>query len=236
VLADEKEKYSLNERMFFSLVKFKDTTTYSVATLVAIAILVAVALLSLELQKIIGQDVIMALLTYTILAIAAIYGYRLDLRRKEIHKILDDYVRQCYYFSFETLKPEGKDSLEKFMSLAKDVFPSIKYKMEKLSKKGMDWKSESTKKSDGYSFDISLDTNEGVFLLKHFTSEVKFTDVEEMVKNAGGKILRVVCLANKFENMFFTEELNNKMESLQRNVNLDLIIERTDGYSMIWVD
>lgn len=234
MLAKEKSEYSLNERMFFSLVRFKEVTIHSVATIIGIAILVSLGLLVLELQQFFGHYVVFPLIAYSILALGIIYGYRLELRRKEIHNILDEYVRQNYYFSFETLKPEGKDSIEKFMSLARDVFPPIKFKFEK---EGSDFVSDISKKD---SFNITLKTDEGMFLLKHFSNEVKFSDIENVVQSAasmyGKKILRLVCLSNKFDDLFFEEGLNEKMEKLQRNFNLDLIIEREKGYSVIWID
>ena len=228
------EKYSLNERMYFSLLKFKEVTIHSVATIIGIAIIVSLGLLVLELQEFFGHYVVFPLIAYSILALGIIYGYRLEIRRKEIHQILDEYVRKNYYFSFETLKPEGKDSIEKFMSIARDVFPPIKYKLEK---EGSNFVSD-TAKND--SFNITLDTNEGKFLLKHFSNVVKISDVEEAVQVAdstyGKKILRLVCLSNKFDSSFFEEELNEKMEKIQRNFKLDLIVEREKGYSVIWID
>src|SRR5437899_1749811 len=55
-------------------------------------------------------------------------------KRTDLRKMLDDYIRQNYFFTFQTIRPEGKESLEKFMSLAINVFPSIKQEIKKLEK------------------------------------------------------------------------------------------------------
>ena len=228
------EKYSLNERMFFSLLKFQQVTILSVATIIGIAIIVSLGLLVLELQEFFGHYVVFPLIAYSILALGIIYGYRLEIRRKEIHEILDEYIRQNYYFSFETQKPEGKDSIEKFMSIARDVFPPIKYK---FLKEGSNFITDTVTND---SFNITLDTNEGKFLLKNFSKEVTFPDIENSVQVAestyGKKILRLVFLSNKFADSFFDEGLNEEMEKIKRNFKLDLIVERENGYSVIWID
>lgn len=171
-------------------------------------------------------------------------------RKKVMTKILDQYIRQSYYLTFQMQKPEGKNFDEKFMSLAENVFPTLKEEL----RKGKTWQVSELEK--GYPFEISMKTHEGLFLLKRFTEEVKFEDIEKMVRIVNRHkpkkgILRMVCLAKNYDDWFFTEELDAKMEALAHKVikfktllssgqaeihlNLDLIIERENGYTVLWL-
>ena len=61
----------------------------------------------------------------------------------------------------------------------------------------------------------------------------------------------MVCLAENYDDLFFTKDLDTKMESLvdtikkfprvlssrkvEFRLNLDLIIERENGYTVLWL-
>jgi len=155
---------------------------------------------------------------------------------------------------------EGKNSLEKFLSIAQNVFPTIKKALKEYSDGKLDWENTYDKLDGKYKFDISLKTDDGLFLLKYYSDGVKFEDVEKIVdiaikyyRGSDKEVLRFVCLSKKFDDIFFSDELNNKMEQLNPSkpivfktflskgrsvkwINLDLILERENGYTMIWID
>ena len=77
---------------------------------------------------------------------------------------------------------------------------------------------------------------------------VKFDDIEKIIKHLNGKqvplklfaenpIMRVVCLADKYDPFFETEDFLSKMKETKRNYyKIDLILQREFGYSTIWID
>jgi len=202
-----------------------------------------------------GKNIIIVIL----LGILFIYIFLVAWRKSDLRKILNEYIRQNYFLSIQTLVPKGKNSLEKFMSIAVNVFPSIKKEIKESTDGEISWENTHDKKlPDEYKFDISLKTLDGKFLLKYFPNGVKFEDVEKLVKigrknYTEDEVLRFVCLAPKFDEMFFTDELNEKMEKLipskpkeyktllasgivKEWIKVDLILERENGYSIIWID
>ena len=49
--------------------------------------------------------------------------------------------------------------------------------------------------------------------------------------------MRVVCLADKYDPFFETEDFLSKMKETKRNYyKIDLILQREFGYSTIWID
>ena len=50
-------------------------------------------------------------------------------------------------------------------------------------------------------------------------------------------IMRVICLADKYDPFFKSDDLISKMKETKRNYyKIDLILEREFGYSTIWID
>lgn len=237
--------------MYLGLSKHKKFARYA-GVLLTIAVFVGIfAPNDLEQG---GNDLVAATLFGTLI----LYFFLMAWRKSDLRKILDEYIRQNYYLSFQTLRPEGKNSLEKFMSLAQNVFPTIKKELKEYSKNGLSWENTIDKLDGKYEFDISLKTDDGKFILKYFQDGVKFEDVEKLVKTAnkyysGDDVLRFVILSPKFDEFFFSDQLSNKMEKLMPSkpkvyktflskvmvkkwMKLDLFLERENGYTTIWID
>ena len=160
---------------------------------------------------------------------------------KELKKVGNEFVRKSYLLSFDTTVPSGKDRNEKIFSLAVNVFPELKEAVKKAQKKGKKPYKEGTKKKK-YEFDIEAKTSEGRLIVKFFDEEVKFEDVKELVKkvekawNGKKEVFRIQCVGKRYEKIFDTEELEDKMDDLDRRFPLNIIIEEENGFSMIWID
>jgi len=176
----------------------------------------------------------------------AVLGFRLLAGRKirkELKELQSQFIRQSYLLNFETSIPKGKTSVQKIFNLATIVFPELKKEKIKAKAEGERLSSSAKKlKKKDYTYDLVLDTNEGNFIVKSFQDMVKFEDIEELVDSIktnfddGKDVFRVISLAKKYDKIFETDELIDKMEHLKRKFNLDLIIEEEKGFSMIWID
>jgi len=209
-------------------------------TIIVIAIVMAVSLLTIVVESLKAYSIMFPISIYAVLAVGGIFAYRFELRQRELAAIFDDYSRHNYFFSIQTLQPEGKSRTEKFLSIAQAVFPSINLAVKKSKEGDEKWKIPQ-ETYDGCTFDMAIDTKDGIFLLKHFDKIVKFSDVEKMledVRNSLGrkKILRIVCLASEYDQIFLDDNFDEKMNKLERKEKLDLFLERENGYSTIWID
>ena len=252
ILEKNDSEYTLNERMYFGLTSHTKFARYG-ALLLFVSLVIGY-IFWFQSPDTFENDVLYCSLLGTVV----VYIILSVSRRKNLRKIIDEYVRQNYFLTLQTLMPEGKNSLEKFMSLAQNVFPTIKKEFKKYSDGESDWVNKHDKLDGEYKFDISLETDYGKFLLKYFPDGVKFKDVEKLVKIAkryynDNKVLRFVILAKKYDDIFYSDELNNKMELLipskpikfktllssgqtKKWILLDLILERENGYTIIWLD
>ena len=135
-------------------------------------------------------------------------------RRKELRKLIRDYVIQSYYFTLSS-STHSKDQIDiDFFNIAEGVFPELqREELKNLKKTGKEWEVSgleldgSSKEEMGgdYEFDISAETKEGFFVIKHFKKDqVSFEDVREAIITAKDGhssrkgIFRMVCLANSF--------------------------------------
>ena len=246
----DEQEFSLNERMYLGITKMNKIAGYGGFFLFISAVLVVFTgpkELSLEM-----------IVPAIIFALAIVYIVWLAFRIKDLGNVLNEYIRQNYFLSLQTVRPEGKNSLEKFMSLAQNVFPTIKKELEKSPSGKLSWEDTRDKLDGKYKFDISLDTSNGKFLLKYFPDGVKFDDVKQLVEIAkkyyrDKDVLRFVVVSPEYEELFYSDELNEKMESLIPSkpiefktllskgqtlkwIQLDLILERENGYTTIWID
>jgi len=252
ILENDEPEFTLNERMYLVITKHGKFSKYA-GILLFIAMVIGV--IDYEAVEPYSTEIIWG----TLFSIGIIYLILVGWRKTDARKVLDEYIRQSYFLSFQTLRPEGKNSLEKFMSLAQNVFPTIKKELKEYSEDGLDWENDYDKLDGKYKFDISLESDDGKFLLKYFPDGVKFEDVEKLVDIAkqyysnDKDVLRFVILSPKYDQVFLSDELNNKMELLipskpikfktllssgqsRKWIKLDLILERENGYTMIWID
>lgn len=251
VLEKDEPEYTLNERMYLVITKHKKFSKYAGILLISAMV---IGVIHKEDLGTYSTEIIWSILV----GIGVLYITLVAWRKLDARKVLDEYIRQNYFLSFQTLRPEGKNSLDKFMSLAKNVFPTIKKELKEYSKNELDWENQYDKLDGKYKFEISLKTDDGRFLLKYFPDSVKFEDVEKLVKIAKkyydkDAVLRFVILSKKYDDIFFSDELSNKMELLipskpikfktllssgqiKKWIKLDLILERENGYTIIWLD
>ena len=171
-----RDELSTNENMYLYLLKLFKFSIILVMTIwiIMLGMIVIVVLEATTSEIPIHED---PLFWYYFGIFGTVMGLLAFLKKRArvMFKILNQYIRQSYYLTFQMQKPEGKNFDEKFMSLAQNVFPSIKQEL----RKGKTWQVLELEK--GYPFDISMKTHEGVFLLKHFTEQVKFEDIEKMI-------------------------------------------------------
>ena len=127
VLEKDEPEYTLNERMYFGLTSHTKFARYGALflfTSLIIGYIFWIQSPDTNENNILYWALFGTVIAYIILAAS---------RRKNLRKILDEYVRQNYFLTLQTLMPEGKNSLEKFMSLAQNVFPTIKKEFKKSS-------------------------------------------------------------------------------------------------------
>lgn len=186
----------------------------------------------------------MMLIFSLLVGIHAIMGFQIfrsNKMRKELKELRHELVRQSYLFNFQTTLPTGLSSLEKIMRLSCAVFPELdKEKVKELTRsQTIHYRANGIDKT--YTLDSVLETNEGDFVVKFFDDSVTFEDIEKLVAAVSDyfkdeKVFRVISVAKTYDKIFESGELEYKMNRLKRKFNIDLIIERKNDYSMIWID
>ena len=169
-------------------------------------------------------------------------------RRKELRKLIRDYVTQSYYFTLSS-STHSKDQIDiDFFNIAEGVFPELqREKLKNLKKTGEEWEVPSLllegdskgEKGGDYNFDISAETKDGFFVVKHFKKDqVSFEDVREAIITAKDGhssrkgIFRMVCLANSFSKEAIDGHKDLE-KSTKNKVPLDLIGVREKGFSVV---
>ena len=167
----------------------------------------------------------------------------------EIHS---GFIHRAYVTTFELIPHQGKTQIDKLFNHLSLVFPEVKREAVKLrgrsfsdwwEKKKGKWIFRNVKNYDGY-----FRTDTGDFVLKIFKTTVKWEHIEKIIKQVNQKqrrhkvfdtqvIVRVICLADKYDPFFESDDLVSKMKETKRNdYKIDLILEREFGYSTIWID
>ena len=158
------------------------------------------------------------------------------------------YVTQSYYFTLSA-STHGKDQIDiDFFNIAEGVFPELqREKLKNLKKTCKEWEVPSLLLEGGskgemggdYEFDISVETKDGFFVVKHFKKDqVSFEDVREAIITAKDGhssrkgIFRMVCLANSFSKDV-VDRHKDLEKSAKRKVPLDLIAVREKGFSVV---
>jgi len=252
LLQQDLEGYSLEEKMYFSLTQFR-------TLLWGIPLIIWAMGFALYIIAVMYEMVILIYFSMAIMALVIVFriiGYK---NKKKIRGILNDYIEKNYFRTFETLKPIGSNPIEKFLSLAVDVFPPLKQKLIKFGE-NVNWKNFEITLKDDYKIDFAIKTNDGILYIKYF-DVVKFEDIVKLVKTIQKKkknVLRIICLAKKFDELILTDEFEKKMQesfpmpsfkrflsayqnfpnSLRRGkrkakFKLDVIAERKNGYSIV---
>ena len=176
-------------------------------------------------------------------------------RRKELRKLVRDYVTQSYYFTFSS-STHGKDEIaEDFFNIAEGVFPELqREELKNFKKTGKEWevpsltiadvvyevKTQNKESLQDYKFDICAKTDDGFFIIKEFKKDqVSYEDLHEAVWIAANNIpekrkgvFRMVCLANSFSKDAIDGHKDLE-KSTKRKVPLDLIVIREKGFSVV---
>ena len=140
--------------------------------------------------------------------------------------------------NFEMTVPIGKTRAAKFFNMAVNVFPELKAKYEKTSRKGKKFNYEKKYKMGKHEFDMFLNTSNGDIYVKFF-KELTFDQLEEVANEVGKEASekdRLICIANSYDVKFDDKKFEEKMDEIDRKFNLDIIKEDEKGYSMIWID
>ena len=171
--------------------------------------------------------------------------------RRNVLEVHSSFIRRSYITTFELIPFEGETKIDRLCNHLSLVFPEVQTVKEKNDKKGKkfsDLKKEEILFKD---YDLDFQTDTGKFIIKIFTRNlpkiVKFDDIEKIIKDLNNKqrplkfasnpIMRVVCLADKYDPFFETEDFLSKMNETKRNYyKIDLILQREFGYSTIWID
>ena len=186
----------------------------------------------------------------------AVWGYvKGNSRRKELRKLIRDYVTQSYYFTLSA-STHGKDQIDiDFFNIAKGVFPELqREELKNLKKTGKEWeidsliidhvvyevKAQNKERLQDYEFDICAKTDDGFFVIKEFKEDqVSYEDLHKAVWIAANNIpekrkdiFRMVCLANSFSKDAIDRHKDLE-KSAKRKVPLDLIAVREKGFSVV---
>ena len=173
---------------------------------------------------------------------------------KTIHSVHSTLVRKSYFINFELVDTTGSTRLEKLTNHLGLVFPEIRKKLTKLEnkKRTIAWLQKhqnfAKKVNRLGNYDLIFKTTMGLFVIKIFDKTVTFEDLEVIAKQlrdhrvttkiiGGIQIERTIILAKSYANSFDASSIDEKMNSLKRDFNLDLILEEDEyGYTIIWVD
>ena len=179
----------------------------------------------------------------------AVWGYvKGNSRRKELRKLIRDYVTQSYYFTLSS-STHSKDQIDiDFFNIAEGVFPELqREELKNFKKTGKEWEVSSLELEGGskgemggdYEFDISAETKDGFFVVKHFKKDqVSFEDVREAIITAKDShssrkgIFRLVCLATSFSKDA-VDKHKDLEKSAEKKIPLDLIGVREKGFSVV---
>jgi len=175
-------------------------------------------------------------------------------RRKELRKLIRDYVTQSYYFTFSS-STHGKDNIAMdFFNIAEGVFPELqREELKNLKKTGKEWEVEGltvegaiyegeaeTKSLGDYEFDVCAKTSDGFFVIKEFKKDqVSYEDLHEAIWTAAKNIpesrkdiFRIVCLANSFSKEAVDRHIDLE-KSFKDKIPVDLIVIRKKGFSVV---
>jgi len=201
--------------------------------------------------------------TYTLFAIfGVIFGFFLiwtlwkgKKLRNEMDEWEEAYLDQHYVLTFETNKPKGESNGEKIFNMAQAVFPELRMKgavLEKVQEKIVG--------KDGYEFDCYGYTNEDeprLFVAKHFgKNKVTLEKLQEFCDKAkkglpasslkdklkklneiGNPIFRIICVSEVYDEKFMNDKsLQKVMDELNFDDPMDLILEKDENYSVLWVE
>jgi hypothetical protein len=179
--------------------------------------------------------------------------------RGRLLQIRSSFAHRSYVTTFELVRPVGKTKIDRICNHLSLVFPEVQQLKKRLEEppwykfwlkkhqKFSDIKKDSTNLAD---YDLVLKTSTGIILLKIFEKTVTHDDIDQLVHRVGTSdklrkfftddhMSRVICLADKYEPWFETEDFIKYMDDSThglKELKIDLILEDSKGYSTIWID
>ena len=167
---------------------------------------------------------------------------------RELLEIHSDFIHRSYVTTFELVPYQGETKIDRLFNHLSLVFPEVERIKKKLDKKSKKLSDLSKPKLRYTNFDQVFRTDTGDFIFKIFKTTVKWEHIEKIIKELNREqrmqkvfdtqvIIRVICLADKYDPFFESDDLVSKMKETKRNYyKIDLILEREFGYSTIWID
>ena len=167
---------------------------------------------------------------------------------RNILEIHSSFIHRSYVTTFELVRPTGETKIDKLFNHLSLVFPEVERVKKKLDNKNKKFSEFRTVKWPIYkNYDKVFLTDTGIFIIKIFEKTVTFDDIKGIIKylniqqkfqsSAANHIMRVVCLGEKYDPLFESDDLVSKMNETKRDYyKIDLILEDSFGYSTIWID
>ena len=252
---EEDYEFTLNEKMHLSLNQFKKLMGRLFLILFGTLVLSGLIIWNtndvlsflnsdgsgnLPISEAEGIYLYVILIVIITVVMIAWYGIRGISILRDLGNLNNQFVRQSYLQNIETVRPVGKTREEKLLSQLTVVFPEVR-KVFLGAEEGEEYY-ELEKKIGEIVYDIFIDTDEGDLLVEFFDKKITFEDIEKQVKNIKKKYkdddkpFRLICVGKEFDDIFTKENLISKMDGLNRDFPMDLILEDEKGYSMVWID
>jgi len=261
VLESKEETLSLEERMHLILNDFGKLISYIILISMAVFLFSGLALyeittidnylnsLDFDFPNVDDESIyyhVGQVQSYTVISIAVVviamvwFASRGRKIIKELNFLQKEKIRQSYYLTFETSVPIGQTPIERILYMIRSIFPEIKVAERKRQKKGKKLY-DVEKRIKDYVYDLVIYTGEGPLLVEFFNKKLGFEDLKDFVKKTNNafekvKLLRVLCVAKEYDEIFYKDEIVPKMKDLNRRFKLDLIVAEGDSYSMLWLD
>jgi hypothetical protein len=144
-----------------------------------------------------------------------------DKTNTEEQIILNNIIRERYYENYLSVIPEGNTPIEKFLSIAKEIFPQIKIA------------AKNSKNITIRNNRIEIDYKDGTYIIKQFDKSFSINDLKEIIKKSTQtNIFRYIVLGTNL-----TESTQDKsFEKIMENVTkVDLVTINDDDFKMEWI-
>ena len=171
---------------------------------------------------------------------------------KIIHAVHNSIVRKSYFIHFELTSPVGDTKLEKLVNHLELVFPELRKNRRRHKKIIKQFKKEqkSSKETESLdNYDMVTHTYMERFAIKIFNRTVTLTDIETISKQLNKRNMvhkwfannvereRVIILSNSYDDVFNEPDLDQKLDDIERDFKLNLILEEDEhGYAIVHLD
>lgn len=181
----------------------------------------------------VGNGIVIGLLSFLFIWVT----FRGQGHKRELESIERQFIRQSYLVNFETSIPEGENRVEKILSQAASVFPTLNELQR--SKYANKMKTRKNEKLGDETIDAIVETKKGDFIVKFYDKPVSFNDIKSLcdtLTKSRPRIFRLLIVSGDFDEELQSNKLVDMMDSLSKYFKVDLIFEEEQGYSMLWID